>query len=218
MKKFIIIFILTSFCFSTIFISDLSSEVYAKENVNSGCKIIKTTKEGSEEGKEFVNFILNKENLDPGSDTVSIEYYEDGTASVTSILENGDAVIFNSLTEERAKEIFEYQDSNSDNNNDDDRSLVSESIFWAIIQVYNIVKKAGKVFSYACKIAQMTGNGNPCAHLTDQIIQGLINSQQAEYEVSQYIYKDPACPYPINSLQCSQPPYAYTKTYLKRIN
>ena len=52
----------------------------------------------------------------------------------------------------------------------------------------------------------------------DQIIQGLINSQQAKYEVSQYIYKDSACPYPINSLQCSQPPYAYIKTYLKRVS
>lgn len=217
MKKFIIIFILTSFCFSTTNFSPLSSEVYAKETAVSGCKIIKATKEGSKEGKEFVDFILNKENLDPDSDTISIEYYEDGTASVTSVLANGDAVIFNSLTKYQAKEIFEYQETNS-NNNDDERSLVSESIFWAIIQVYNIVKKAGKVVSYACKIAQMTGNGNPCAHLTDQIIQGLINSTQAKYEVSQYIYKDPACPYPINSLQCSQPPYAYTKTYLTRVN
>lgn len=86
------------------------------------------------------------------------------------------------------------------------------------MKIYKILKNAGRVVGYSCAIVQMTGNGNPCAYLTDQIIQGLINSQQAKYEVSQYIYKDSACPYPINSLQCSQPPYAYIKTYLKRVS
>ena len=118
-------------------------------------------------------------------------------------------------TKAQAKDIYEYQKSKSEN---DERGLLSEAIYWAVVQVYNILKRVGQVVSYSCAIVQMTGNGNPCAYLTDQIIQGLINSQQAKYEVSQYIYKDSACPYPINSLQCSQPPYAYTKTYLKRVS
>lgn len=159
--------------------------------------------------------LLEKENIDINSDTTSVEYYDDGTASVTTILENGDAEIFSSLTKEQAKDIYEYQKSNSEN---DERGLLSEAIFWAIVKIYKILKNAGRVVGYSCAIVQMTGNGNPCAYLTDQIIQGLINSQQAKYEVSQYIYKDSACPYPINSLQCSQPPYAYIKTYLKRVS
>ena len=147
--------------------------------------------------------------------TTTTEASKEGQEFVEYILENGDAEIFSSLTKEQAKDIYEYQKSKSEN---DERGLLSEAIFWAIVKIYKILKNAGRVVGYSCAIVQMTGNGNPCAYLTDQVIQGLINSQQAKFEVSQYIYKDSACPYPINSLQCSQPPYAYTKTYLKRVS
>lgn len=215
MKKFILIPVLVSLCVGSTINYNFGSTAYAKTTTPTACEIRTTTTEASKEGQEFVEYILEKENIDINSDTTSVEYYDDGTASVTTILENGDAEIFSSLTKAQAKDIYEYQKSKSEN---DERGLVSEAIFWAIVQIYNILKNAGKVVGYSCAIVQMTGNGNPCAYLTDQIIQGLINSQQAKYEVSQYIYKDSACPYPINSLQCSQPPYAYTKTYLKRVS
>lgn len=215
MKKFILIPMLVSLCVGSTINYNFGSTAYAKTTTPNACEIRTTTTEASKEGQEFVEYILEKENIDINSDTTSVEYYDDGTASVTTILENGDAEIFSSLTKEQAKDIYEYQKSKSEN---DERGLLSEAIFWAIVKIYKILKNAGRVVGYSCAIVQMTGNGNPCAYLTDQIIQGLINSQQAKYEVSQYIYKDSACPYPINSLQCSQPPYAYIKTYLKRVS
>ena len=59
--------------------------------------------------------------------------------------------------------------------------FLSEANFSGLLWKYiKILKNAGRVVGYSCAIVQMTGNGNPCAYLTDQVIQGLINSQQAK--------------------------------------
>lgn len=176
---------------------------------NNSCKYRNLTEEGTYENQQFVNFIFESQNLDEVEENVQIEYYDDGTVYVTHILSEDEIVIYSPLSD---KEIEQY------NQSDSMRISPGAAIWWAIVQIYKLAGAAGQIANFICNIIEMTGNGNPCDYITNSIIDSLANGTTARYEVAQYIYKDPACPYPPNSLQCSQPPYAYKKTYLKRIN
>lgn len=92
------------------------------------------------------------------------------------------------------------------------------ALLWAaVVYVWKIFSTAMEVSSVGCSVIELTGNGNPCDYVTMAILSSMADASSAKYEVKQYIYKDPACPYPPYSSQCSLPPYAYYKTYLSRI-
>ena len=85
------------------------------------------------------------------------------------------------------------------------------------VELGKFVGTAGSIVSWACKVISITGLGNPCEYVTKALVNSIGSAPKARFEITQYMQKDASCPYPPNSLQCSQPPYAYKKTTYRRV-
>ena len=209
LKNIISTILCSVICISTLGIINIKAE--SKDN-SSGCPIKTLSKTGTEENNEFIQMISELENLNLNNENVKIEYYTDGTVSITHKLDNGDFEVFSSVSENQAKEIYENTNGSSSTR------IVGGVFIWAgLVELYNFVRSAGRIVSFACTVISLTGAGNPCAYITSSILSTIGPAPSARFELTQYMYKDPSCPYPPNSLQCSQPPYAYLKTTFKKV-
>lgn len=166
---------------------------------------------GSEENYQFVEMISNNENINLSNENVFVSFFDDGTASVTVFYENGDIDVYSSLTGKQLHDIYE-----SNPELKQQKGIIKE-IYEALVELKRKAEPVGDVISFFCSVLRIIGSGNPCGDITDQIIQNLKEVHTARFEVQKFLHKDPACPYPPNSLQCSQPPYAYTKTHFTRV-
>ena len=214
MNKKIKMAISTMLC-SVIFISGLGyNNIKAESKDNStGCPIKIIDNSGTNDGQDFIQMISEAENIDLDDKNVKIEYYTDGSMSITRELDNGDFEVFTPLTEEQANEIYET------NKNKPATRVVGGVLIWqGLVELFNFVRSAGRIIHFGCNVIRLTGVGDPCSYISDAILSSIGSAPTARFELTQYMYKDPSCPYPPNSLQCSQPPYAYLKTTFRRVS
>lgn len=199
--KTIIVSILSLSCITTIF------PVFAEESQpESGCQIMQTVDEGTEENKKFIEYIEKTQEIDVTDEGVEVIYYENGDVNIVEELDDGNFVIYSPIKDEDEIKI-----------KDNDERLIGEAIWFAIVSIKKVYEVVSGIYSFTCYVLENTGNEDVCQYINQAIIDSLVPDQTVKYEVSKYIYKDPSCPYPPNSLQCSQPQYAYYKTYLKRV-
>ena len=184
---------------------------------NSNCSIdnrVIINEPISENQAKFGEFISTTHGIDLNSNDVNVIYYDDGTAELTRKLSDESTEIYSSITEKQLNEL----QSTTYSTNPQPYSLVGSSILFGIVSVSKIVWKSGKVVSKVCKVIEKSGNGNPCSLVKNSFLESLKQPTSVKLEVAQTLYKDPSCPYPPHSLQCSQPPYGYVKTILKVVH
>lgn len=186
--------------------------VHAEEN-RSGCPVRTLTDKGTVESQEFVDLVVANENLNiADDDEIFIEYYTDGTASITHIIDEDLVEVFTPLTESD----YEIMNNVSKQKNQT-RSAGLIFVWQGLVELSKFVGTVGSIVSWACKIISLTGAGNPCEYVTQALVNSIGPAPKARFEITQYIQKNASCPYPPSSLQCSQPPYAYKKTTYRRV-
>ncbi|MFR7554522.1 hypothetical protein [Longicatena caecimuris] len=193
-------------CIFTTFFGDITN-IYAEKKDNSktsGCELIESVEKGTKQNEEFVQNIALKEGLDLDSENIDIEYFSNGTVSITEKVDDKNAIVYTSLSDKETEQM---------SNNPESKSLVGTSILWALVQIYNVVSTGGNILDYSCKVIELSGNGNPCSLITKSFLKS-IGGKPAKVRVKKYFYKDNSCPYPPHSYQCNIAPYAYYKTYL----
>lgn len=182
------------------------SLIYANaETETSVCAYKQTTENGTSENEDFVDYILSK--LELSEEEVTITYYTNGSVDVVVKMDDGSFRIYSPLTQDQYEQKV--------NELTPQPYLVGEAIWYAVVMIYNIASTAGEVISWACKVIESTGNGDPCGAITKQVLDGIANGSTVKFSVEEILYKDPACPYPPNSEACSRYPYAYTETIVK---
>ena len=208
MKKF-----LKPLLLACIFISSSLYNVNKVEAHNQACTFSSRnrTEIGTDDNMEFVEFILNKEEINANDDNIFINYYDDGSVMIAQKLSDNEFVIYTPLTEEQTL-MLDSLEVNS-------RSVTGALLWAAIMKVVKIYSDVSKVISSGCSIIEFLygSAANPCYYFTQELLDDLAMMSETKWKVNQYIYKDNACPYPPNSAQCNQSPYAYTKTYLSRV-
>lgn len=185
--------------------------VRAEEN-GYGCPVRTLIDHGTVENQEFLNAVMNNENLDFTDENIIIEYYADGTASITHIVDQNLVEVFTPLTKSDEEAI-----KNIPNAKNQERSAGLILLWQGIVELGKFVGTAGSIASWACTVISITGLGNPCEYVTKALVNSIGSAPKARFEITQYMQKDASCPYPPNSLQCSQPPYAYKKTTYRRV-
>lgn len=103
---------------------------------------------------------------------------------------------------------------NISNAKNQERSVRLILLWQGIVELGKFVGTPGSIASWACKVISITGLGNPCEYVTKALVNSIGSAPKARFEITQHMQKDASCPYPPNSLQCSQPPYAYKKNNL----
>ena len=196
---------------SSVLIGLFNINVRAEEN-GYGCPVRTLIDHGTVENQEFLNAVMNNENLDFTDENIIIEYYADGTASITHIVDQNLVEVFTPLTKSDEEAI-----KNISNAKNQERSAGLILLWQGIVELGKFVGTAGSTVSWACKVISITGLGNPCEYVTKALVNSIGSAPKARFEITQYMQKDASCPYPPNSLQCSQPPYAYKKTTYRRV-
>ena len=205
MKNYInkLVLLVLAFCMFSI---NLPVYTISAEEKVKVCTYKETVENGTIENEEFVEFILNKKGLT--RDEVNVTYYSDGDVDVSVILDNGNMDIYSPVSEEVFNQYV--------NSNQEDR-LIGEAIMFAIVVVYNLYSVGKDIIDFTCDVVELVGEGSPCNEIKKDMLKGLAEYSEVEFEVTTYLYKDSSCPYPPNSEACLKPPYAYTKTEVIRV-
>ncbi len=193
-------------CVFTAFFGSITN-IYAEKKDNSeinGCELIESVEKGTKQNEEFVKNIALKEGLDLNSENINIEYFSNGTVSITEKVDDKNAIVYSSLSEKEIEQM---------NDNPESKIAVGTAVMWALVKIYDVVSTGGSILSFSCSVLELSGYGNPCSLVTKTFLKS-IGGKPAKVRVKKYYYKDNSCPYPPHSYQCNIAPYAYYKTYL----
>ena len=199
-KKIIVYLICLSTCLVSSGVSVFAYENKMENNKKTiACSIPRLS--GNESDEEFIKFIETEYNISRKDKNVAIQYNENGTTSI-SIIENDRVTIYTSPTVEESEQLKKYSGN-------------SKGIVWTALVWLFWAYQVGNKIKTGCEVIQGVTGEDVCGYIARQVIENLVAyGTRKRFKVIRTVEKK-ACPYPPNSLQCNQPPYAYWKTTLQ---
>lgn len=207
MKKFITKNLILVFTTFSLFFCNFSLHVFAEEILEKksekedyACPVPRNT--GTEKEEEFIQFIEKEKNISRNDENVFIQYNGNNTVSVSILNSDGTVTVYTTPTEDEYETILNY--------NENSKGLLWEALVW----LYNAYE-FGQTIKEGCEKIDDIFDVDVCTYVSREVIKNLVETgTKKKCLVSRYLEKK-TCPYPPNSLQCNQPPFAYWKTVVK---